>query len=103
MSAHKLGQRMNDYVRAEVNWPKEHRARHGIVYNQRHSVLVSYARQGLYVAYIPRWIPNALAEDGTSVFINQRFYVRCTIRLGKADRNSLARQQMSKQGMRGAV
>ena len=71
MTAHELGERMNDDVGPPVEWPQQDRRCHGVVDDQRHAVAVRDRRERLDVTDIAGGIANALTEHRPGVVIDQ--------------------------------
>ena len=71
VAAHKLGQRMNDNVRAKFDRPQQDRRSDRIVDDQRHAVPVCHLGQRLNVADISCRIANAFAEHRARLLVDQ--------------------------------
>ena len=94
---------MNDDVGPPLEWPQQDRRCHGVVDDERHAVAVRDRRERLDVTDIAGGIANALAEHRPGVVIDQGLEVVGSVGVGEPHLDTLARQDMSKQRMRGAV
>ena len=103
MAAEKFGQRMDDDIGAVVDRAQQDRRRHSVVDDERNAAPLADLGQRLDVADVAGWIADALAEDGARIVVDQLFDRLGRIRLGKANRDPLARQEMRKQRVRRAI
>ena len=95
VAAHELGQRMDDDVGAVLDRPQQDRRRHGVVDDQRHAVALGDLGERLDIADIAGRIADAFAEDGARLGVDQLLDRFGAIALGKADRDALARQDVT--------
>ena len=103
MAPQEFGERVHDDVRAVLNWSQQDRRSHRVIHDERYVVVVGYLRQLFDVADVPCRIADAFAKDRSRVAVEQLGDCLRTVALREADGDSLTRQDVCEQRMRGAV
>jgi hypothetical protein len=103
MAAQKFRQRMHRNVGAVVERLQQDRGCHRVVDDQRHAVAVRDLRQRLDIADIAGGIADGLGEHRLGVLVDQPLDRIGLVAVGKASFDTLARQHVTEQRMRGAV
>src|ERR1700691_6807861 len=94
---------MYDDIGAVFDRPQQNRRSHGVVYDQRNSMLVRYLGQSFDVRYISRWITDTLAVNRARILVDQLLDIFGTVTRRKARANSPLREDVRQQRVSGAI
>ena len=97
VTAHEFGQRMNDDVGAVIDRTQQDRGRHRVVDDERNSMPGGDGGQRSNIANVSGWIADALAKNRARIVVDQLFNGIGLVGFGKADADTLARQNMREQ------
>ena len=103
MAAEKFCQRMNGDIGAVVERLQQDRRGDRVVDDERDTMTMCDLRQRLDIANIAGGIADRLRKHRPGVVVDQPFDGVCLVATSKAGGNTLTRQDMTEQGMRGAV
>jgi len=103
MAAEKFCQRMNGDIGAVVERLQQDRRSDCVVDDERDTVAMRGICQRLDVANIAGGIADRLREHRLGVVVDQPFDVVGLVAFGKTGGDTLARQDMTEQGVRGAI
>src|SRR5690348_11901599 len=98
VTTHELSEGVHYNIGAVLDRAQKDRRGNRVIDDQWNAVFVCNLSDRFNVADVSSRIPDTLAKHSARVIVNQRLYCLGLIRLRKADRDSLTRQDVGEQG-----